>query len=80
MSERTFARRFRDETGTTPHAWLLARRVALAEELLETGNLGVEEVARRCGFGSATMLRHHFTKLRGTAPTRYRRTFGHAAG
>ncbi len=80
MSERTFARRFRDETGTTPHAWLLARRVALAEELLETGDLGVEEVARRCGFGSATMLRHHFTRLRGTPPSRYRRTFGHVAG
>jgi transcriptional regulator GlxA family with amidase domain len=78
MSERTFARRFRDETGTTPHAWLLARRVALAEELLETGDLAVEEVARRCGFGSATMLRHHFTRLRGTPPSRYRRTFGHA--
>jgi transcriptional regulator GlxA family with amidase domain len=77
MSERTFARRFRDETGTTPHAWLLARRVALAEELLETGTLAVEEVARRCGFGSATMLRHHFSRLRGTAPTRYRRAFGH---
>ena len=79
MSERTFARRFRDETGTTPHAWLLARRVALAEELLETGDLAVEEVARRCGFGSATMLRHHFTRLRGTPPSRYRRTFGHTA-
>lgn len=78
MSGRTFARRFRDETGTTPHAWLLARRVALAEELLETGDLAVEEVARRCGFGSATMLRHHFTRLRGTPPSRYRRTFGHA--
>jgi transcriptional regulator GlxA family with amidase domain len=76
MSERTFARRFRDETGTTPHAWLLARRVALAEELLETGDLAVEEVARRSGFASATMLRHHFGRLRGTAPSRYRRTFG----
>lgn len=76
MSQRTFARRFRDETGTTPHAWLLARRVALAEQLLETGDLSVEEVARQCGFGSATMLRHHFGRLRGTAPSRYRRTFG----
>jgi transcriptional regulator GlxA family with amidase domain len=75
MSERTFARRFRDETGTTPHAWLLARRVALAEELLEAGDLAIEEIARRCGFGSATMLRHHFTRLRGISPTRFRRTF-----
>ncbi len=76
MSERTFARRFRDETGTTPHHWVLAQRVALAEELLESGDLPIEEVARRCGFGSGTMLRHHFTRLRGTAPTAYRRTFG----
>ncbi|HET9658023.1 MAG TPA: helix-turn-helix domain-containing protein [Kineosporiaceae bacterium] len=76
MSERTFARRFREETGTTPHQWVLGRRVALAEDLLETTDLGVEEVARRCGFGSATMLRHHFGRLRRIAPTAYRRAFG----
>lgn len=76
MSERTFARRFKDETGTTPHHWVLAQRVALAEQLLEEGDQPVEEVARRCGFGSATMLRHHFTRLRGTPPSAYRRTFG----
>lgn len=80
MSERTFARRFREETGTTPHRWLLGRRVALAEQLLETGDLGVEEVARRSGFGSATMLRHHFGRLRGTVPTAYRRAFGVGSG
>jgi AraC family transcriptional regulator, transcriptional activator FtrA len=76
MSERTFARRFRDETGTTPHQWVMLQRVALAERLLEAGGMGVEEVARRCGFGSAAMLRHHFARLRRTTPTAYRRTFG----
>lgn len=76
MSVRTFARRFRLETGTSPHHWVLAQRVALAERLLETAALPIEEVARRCGFSSAAMLRHHFTRLRGTAPTAYRRTFG----
>jgi transcriptional regulator GlxA family with amidase domain len=75
MSTRTFARRFQDETGTSPHTWLLVQRVALAERLLETTDAPVEEVARRCGFGSATMLRHHFTRMRGTTPTAYRRTF-----
>ncbi len=75
MSERTFARRFRSETGTTPHHWVLAQRVALAEQLLEQGTLGVEEIARRCGFGSATMLRHHFARMRSTTPTAYRRLF-----
>jgi len=75
MSERTFARRFRDETGTTPHHWVTAQRVALAEQLLEGGAHSVEEVAHRCGFASADMLRHHFTRLRSTTPTAYRRTF-----
>lgn len=76
MSERTFARRFREETGTTPHQWVLLQRVALAESLLEGGGMGVDEVAHRCGFGSAAMLRHHFARLRRTTPTAYRRTFG----
>jgi AraC family transcriptional activator FtrA len=80
MSERTFARRFRDETGTTPHQWLLAQRIALAERLLEEGDLPIEAVAHRCGFASAEMLRHHFRRLRSTAPRDYRRTFGHRPG
>jgi transcriptional regulator GlxA family with amidase domain len=79
MSERTFARRFRDETGTTPHQWVQLQRVALAERLLEGGDLGVEEIARRSGFGSAAMLRHHFGRRRRTTPVAYRRMFGTSA-
>lgn len=76
MSERTFARRFREETGTTPHHWVLTQRVAHAERLLESGEHPVEEVASLSGFASATMLRHHFRRVRGTSPSHYRRTFG----
>ncbi|GAA4962048.1 GlxA family transcriptional regulator [Kineococcus glutinatus] len=75
MSPRTFARRFRDETGLSPHRWLLEQRVHLARLLLEEGDESVDEVARRCGFGSPAMLRQHFTRLTGTTPTSYRRTF-----
>lgn len=75
MSERTFARRFRDETGTTPWQWLLGRRVSLAEELLETTDLSVEQIAARVGFGNAATLRHHFSATRGTSPQAYRRSF-----
>ncbi|MFZ5869412.1 MAG: GlxA family transcriptional regulator [Actinomycetota bacterium] len=74
MSPRTFARRFRDTTGTTPAAWLNRRRLERARELLESTDLPVEEVARRVGFGSAAVLRHHFAAL-GTTPNAYRRTF-----
>lgn len=75
MSPRTFARRFRDETGTTPHSWVTAQRVAAAEELLETTDQPVEWIADRVGFGNAATLRHHFTRTRGVSPRQYRRTF-----
>ncbi|MGH3978161.1 MAG: helix-turn-helix domain-containing protein [Pseudonocardiaceae bacterium] len=75
MSPRSFARHFRAHTGTTPYAWLLTRRVQLAERLLESGDLPVDEVARRAGFGSAAVLREHFVRERGVSPQAYRRTF-----
>ncbi|MDO8144187.1 helix-turn-helix domain-containing protein [Isoptericola sp. 178] len=79
LSERTFARRFRAETGTTPGAWLTRQRVARAQELLEHPDVPVEEVARLVGFGSAAVLRHHFARVLGTSPTAYRRRFADVA-
>ncbi|MFC9272720.1 GlxA family transcriptional regulator [Streptomyces zhihengii] len=75
MSRRSFARRFAASTGTTPHAWLLGLRLAHAEELLETTDLPVEEIARRAGFGSAAVLRAQFVRRRGVPPRTYRRSF-----
>ena len=74
-SERTFARRFRQETGTTPLRWLHAQRIDHARRLLEASDLPVEAVARQCGFGSAAILRQHFRRATATTPTAYRRTF-----
>jgi transcriptional regulator GlxA family with amidase domain len=78
MSPRTFARRFRAETGTTPHQWVTAQRLLLAEQLLEESEAPIDVVASRTGFGNAATLRHHFAQARGTTPQAYRRTFSHA--
>lgn len=75
MSPRTFARRFRDETGTTPHHWVTRQRVAAAEELLERTEQAVEWIAAEVGFGNAATLRHHFVRVRGVSPQVYRRQF-----
>lgn len=75
VSPRTFARRFRAETGTTPLQWLLGRRVLAARRLLEESDLPVETVAWRCGFGNAASLRDHFRRATATTPTAYRRAF-----
>ena len=75
MSPRTFARRFRDETGTTPHSWVTAQRLLLAEEMLERTTNSVDDIAADVGFGNAATLRHHFGRARGISPSRYRRQF-----
>src|SRR5215213_2815640 len=75
MSPRSFARRFKATTGTTPHAWLLGQRLAAAEALLEESDAPVEEVARLVGFGTAAGLREQFARRRGVSPRAYRQTF-----
>ncbi|WP_336213725.1 GlxA family transcriptional regulator [Nonomuraea sp. LPB2021202275-12-8] len=75
MSVRTFTRRFREETGMSPARWLARQRVEHARQLLETTDLGVEEVARRAGFGTPVSLRQHLHAVVGVSPLAYRHTF-----
>ncbi len=75
MSPRTFARRFKALTGTTPHRWLLDKRLQHAEELLESTDLPIDTIAGLAGFGSPDTLRHHFALRRGITPTTHRHTF-----
>jgi len=72
MSSRTFARRFVSETGTTPHQWVTDQRVLRARELLEETDLSIEQIAGDVGFGSAALLRHHFSQCTGLTPTVFR--------
>ena len=79
MSSRTFTRRFREHTGTSPVAWITTERLARARELLETTDLYIDEVARLSGLGTATHLRAQFQRRFEQTPTEYRRVFRPAA-
>jgi transcriptional regulator GlxA family with amidase domain len=75
MSRRSFTRRFRETTGTTPAKWVLARRLDSARALLETTTWSVDRIAAACGFASAVTFRQNFGSAFATTPTFYRRRF-----
>nr|WP_190079569.1 helix-turn-helix domain-containing protein [Streptomyces longisporoflavus] len=75
MSPRTFARRFQEETGTSPGRWLIQQRVHRARHLLESSDLSVDRVAAEVGFATGTSLRQHLQAAIGVSPQMYRKTF-----
>jgi transcriptional regulator GlxA family with amidase domain len=79
MSERNFARAFRDETGMTPAAYVEVARVESARIALETGELPVETIARQAGFGTVETMRRAFRRRVGVSPNGYRGRFSSEA-
>lgn len=80
MSPRTFARRFREQTGTTPLQYLLRMRVQRAQELLEQSQMAVDQIAMQTGFDSPVTFRARFRGVSGLTPTEYRRRFSKPKG
>ena len=74
MSERTFARRFRAETGRTPADHVERLRVEAAKTQLQQG-MSLPNVARTCGFGTIETLHRAFRRRVGTTPDLYRQHF-----
>ncbi|MGH8878019.1 MAG: GlxA family transcriptional regulator, partial [Stackebrandtia sp.] len=75
VSVRSLTRGFHAETGLSPQRWLSQQRVDRARQLLETTNLTVDQVARRCGIGSGESLRQHMVRQVGLTPSAYRAAF-----
>ncbi|MGJ6969575.1 GlxA family transcriptional regulator [Streptosporangium sp. G11] len=71
MSPRTFARRFRQATGATPHTWLRDQRLDRAEELLETTNLSIQKIAELVGLRSDSVL-YYIRRFTGSGSPRLR--------
>ena len=75
MSTRTFLRRFREQTGMTPAKWRQMARIRRAQELLESSDSSIEEIAAQAGFESAVTFRVRFRGEVGVAPMVYRQRF-----
>jgi transcriptional regulator GlxA family with amidase domain len=75
MSQRNFARAFSREIGETPASYVEGVRVEAARNALEDSHTPIEEVARRCGFGTVETLRRAFHRRLGIGPAAYRSRF-----
>lgn len=75
MSPRTFLRRFREMTGTTPAGWLMDLRLTTARRMLEEESTSLDAIALAVGFGTAATMRLHFRNRLGVSPSEYRARF-----
>jgi len=75
MSERSFIRTFRENTGMTPADFVQLARIEAARRLLEETTLAPKIIAQRTGFGSAGAMRRSFARKLGASPAEYRDKF-----
>jgi len=75
LSERTFARRFKGETGVTPAAYVETSRVQAARVALETTTQSIDQVALQSGFQNAERMRRAFQRHLGVSAGEYRERF-----
>lgn len=71
LSRSAFFDRFVRTVGLPPMEYLLGWRMALARDLLRRGGCGIDEVARRVGYGSASTFSTAFSRQVGSPPRRY---------
>lgn len=72
LSPYHFARSFKEVTGSTPHRFVLERRLEVATHLLANTDVRVGEVARRLGFSTAQHFSNAFRRVIGSTPRAYR--------
>lgn len=75
MSPRNLSRIFSKECGVTLMSFLSAARIDAARRYLESSDLAIKEIARRCGFNSADSLRRIFCNRLQISPFEYRQRF-----
>lgn len=73
MSEYHLARMFRISFGMPPHAWVAARRLDRAQNLLKVTALPLQQVADACGYADLSHFSHRFRAGHGVSPSHYRR-------
>ena len=75
MSPRNFSRLYAKQMGRTPAKVVTTMRVEAARDMLESTDLGVKQIASKCGFGDEERMRRAFLRLLNVPPSDYRHGF-----
>ena len=75
MSARNFARLYAGQMGLTPAKAVEAIRIEVAQDLLETSDKTIRQIAAQCGFKDEERMRRAFMRTLNVSPTDYRRGF-----
>lgn len=70
MDRYSLARQFRNVLGTSPHRYLVMRRLERARALMGNG-MGLAEISAWAGFADQSHLTRHFKKTYGMTPRRW---------
>ncbi len=63
---------FQKEFGSTPHKYIMEKRIDTAKKLLKNDNLTISEIAKRMGFEGEKYFYSAFKKVTSTTPGKYR--------
>ncbi|MDV6251906.1 AraC family transcriptional regulator [Vibrio sp. EA2] len=76
LGESQFHCLFKEQMGITPHQYVLGKRIDMARELINQGQLSLGQIAEFTGFSNQSTFTHTFTRLQGLSPSQYKKQIG----
>lgn len=68
-----YNKHFKVQMGVTPSKYIIALRMQMAKELLETSSLSIKEISSMCGYDNFNFFARMFKKHTGQTPTDYKK-------